>query len=182
MVCNEILVYLCYCIVKINTIGCMRMPLSESELFAYVDELSKRVFEKPFKHTVKFNHRLRTTGGRYLPAQQIIELNPKYYIEMDENEFVGIIKHELCHYHLHIEGKGYRHGDDDFKQLLKKTNSPRYCKPLPSTLEIKHQYICEKCHYIYNRKRRVDVKKYRCGKCHGKLLYKEGKKQSRIIS
>ena len=26
-------------------------------------------------------------------------------------ELIGIIKHELCHYHLHLEGKGYQHRD-----------------------------------------------------------------------
>ena len=35
-------------------------------------------------------------------------------------ELIGIIKHELCHYHLHLEGKGYQHRDKDFKELLKK--------------------------------------------------------------
>lgn len=29
-----------------------------------------------------------------------------------------IIKHELCHYHLHLRGMGYKHRDADFKTLL----------------------------------------------------------------
>ena len=36
------------------------------------------------------------------------------------DELISIIKHELCHYHLHQEGKGYKHRDQDFKDLLKK--------------------------------------------------------------
>ena len=47
-------------------------------------------------------------------------------------ELIGIIKHELCHYHLHIEGKGYQHRDRDFKQLLQKVDAPRFCSPLPA--------------------------------------------------
>ncbi|WP_164214640.1 SprT family protein [Virgibacillus sp. YIM 98842] len=148
--------------------------LNEKALYKIVNDLSWEFFHKPFIHQVKFNSRLRTTGGRYLPHKKTIELNPKYYMEADENEFIGIIKHELCHYHLHIEGKGYKHGDADFKFLLKKTGSPRYCKPLPSNqLMYKHEYKCKKCGFIYRRIRKVNTKKYGCGKCHGKLAYQE---------
>lgn len=69
--------------------------ISEKELFVLVNELSVKYFKKPFKHEVRFNNRLRTTGGRYIPVKKVIELNPKYIIEMDEGEFIGIIKHEL---------------------------------------------------------------------------------------
>jgi predicted SprT family Zn-dependent metalloprotease len=79
--------------------------LTDKEVYDLVNTLSLRYFHKPFLHEVKFNHRLRTTGGRYIPAKKLIELNPKYLEK--EDEFIGIIKHELCHYHLHIEGKGY---------------------------------------------------------------------------
>lgn len=143
--------------------------LDEESLYQLVDELSRDYFNKPFIDRVIFNKRLRTTGGRYLPTKRTIELNPKYYLEMRE-EFVGIIKHELCHYHLHIEGKGYKHGDADFKRLLKKTGSPRYCNPLPSAQKMyKYLYRCKQCHFKYKRARRVNIKRYRCGKCHGEL-------------
>ncbi|OZU89205.1 SprT family protein [Virgibacillus indicus] len=146
----------------------------EETLFELVNKLSLEFFHKPFKHNVQFNSRLRTTGGRYIPVKKLIELNPKYAAEMDENEFIGIIKHELCHYHLHIEGRGYKHGDEDFKRLLKETGSPRHCNPLPSQKkEFKYKYICRKCKQEYKRKRRVDLKKYRCGKCRGELVKEE---------
>lgn len=145
-------------------------PINKDTLFELVNQLSLDFFHKPFKHEVRFNHRLRSTGGRYLPLQKVIELNPKYVIEMDEQEFIGIIKHELCHYHLHIEGKGFGHRDHEFKLLLKKTGSPRHCKPLPSSLKkYKYLYICKDCNITYKRIRRVNIKKYRCGKCRGKI-------------
>lgn len=146
-------------------------PINEKVLHQLVNEISERYFGKQFKDKVIFNHRLRTTGGRYLPAKRLIELNPKYVIEMDESEFIGIIKHELCHYHLHIEGKGYKHGDADFKNLLKITGSPRHCNPLPSQKDsYNYLYICTDCKMKYKRKRRVNTTKYRCGKCRGKLV------------
>ena len=145
--------------------------LYEETLYAFVNSISLKYFKKPFDHDVQFNYRLRTTGGRYIPVKKVIELNPKYAVEMDENEFIGIIKHELCHYHLHIEGKGYKHGDKDFKELLKKTDSPRHCNPLSSMKNrYKYTYVCKQCHHVYKRIRRINVLKYRCGRCKGKLM------------
>lgn len=147
------------------------MFMNEEELEKLVNQLSITFFNKSFIDQVKFNHRLRTTGGRYIPSKRLIEINPKYVLETDEAEVHGIIKHELCHYHLHIEGKGYKHGDKEFKELLKKTGSPRHCKPLPSEIKsFKFQYKCSACGSIYNRKRRVNTAKYVCGKCKGKLI------------
>lgn len=147
------------------------MPLNKVELKELVNNLSIKYFNKPYVDEVNFNYRLRTTGGRYIPEKYLIELNPKYPLEMEESEFHGIIKHELCHYHLHIEGKGYKHGDQDFKELLKKTGSPRYCKPLPSERNAyKYFYKCSACQSEYKRKRKVDTSKYVCGKCKGKLV------------
>lgn len=144
--------------------------LGEQELNKLVNNLSLQFFSKPFVDEVCYNNRLRTTGGRYIPSRRIIELNPKYAIEAGEEEVIGIIKHELCHYHLHIEGKGYKHGDADFKLLLKKTDSPRHCNPLPSfKRQVKHVYRCKDCAHVYKRQRRVDMGRYRCGKCGGKL-------------
>lgn len=145
--------------------------LCEEKLNDLVQEISIAYFKKPFLHKAVYNYRLRTTGGRYDLSTHNIEINPKYILEMNKEEYIGIIKHELCHYHLHLEGKGYKHGDEDFKKLLKQVGAPRHCKPLPSQLNReKHIYICKKCNFIYKRIRRISTCKYRCGKCSGKIL------------
>lgn len=92
--------------------------MTDEQLTVLVKEISIKQFNKPFLHTALFNSRLRTTGGRYLLSNHHIEVNRKYFDEFGLDELEGIIKHELCHYHLHIEGKGYKHGDQDFKKLL----------------------------------------------------------------
>ncbi|KGX87820.1 SprT family protein [Pontibacillus marinus] len=144
--------------------------MNQTVLKEWVNEISEHWFGKPYPDEVVMNARLRTTGGRYIPKYRRIELNPKYLEEQGEEEFIGIIKHELCHYHLHVEGKGYQHRDREFKELMRETNSPRHCKPLPSKAQDrKHEYQCESCSMTYKRVRRVDVKRYRCGKCKGKL-------------
>ncbi|WP_163540014.1 SprT family protein [Gracilibacillus sp. YIM 98692] len=144
--------------------------MNQEELKKLVNRLSEEYFDKPFIDDVSFNFRLRTTGGRYIPSKRKIELNPKYVEELGREEFIGIIKHELCHYHLHIEGKGYQHRDKEFKQLLKKTGSPRHCSPLPSMKKkYKYYYRCKHCYTVYKRVRQMNLRRYRCGKCHGKL-------------
>lgn len=105
--------------------------MNDLELQALVEKISLEHFQKPFRHKAYFNNRLRTTGGRYMLRTHHIEINRKYLEQLGLEELKGIIKHELCHYHLHLEGKGYRHRDADFKNLLKKVNAPRYCTPLP---------------------------------------------------
>ncbi|QOR66847.1 SprT family protein [Cytobacillus suaedae] len=148
--------------------------MEQQELQKLVETTSIQWFGKPFRHKAIFNSRLRTTGGRYVLYSHDIELNPKHYEEYGEQELIDIIKHELCHYHLHIEGKGYKHRDSDFKGLLEKVKAPRFCTPLKSIKRTKrsvlHLYKCSKCDQEYKRKRKVDTNKYVCGKCSGKLL------------
>lgn len=79
--------------------------MTDTELQKLVEQISSQFFAKPFRHRARFNSRLRTTGGRYLLRSHDIELNPKHLEEHGEAELVAIIKHELCHYHLHLEKK-----------------------------------------------------------------------------
>lgn len=149
--------------------------MDNTELQKLVEEISITFFQKTFRHSAIFNSRLRSTGGRYLLGNHNIEINRKYYDLFGEKELIGIIKHELCHYHLHIEGKGYRHRDAAFKQLLKKVDAPRFCTPLPNekkrkTIKKVIVYACESCAQVYKRKRSINTDKYVCGVCKGKLI------------
>jgi len=153
--------------------------MEEFQLQGLVEKLSLEFFQRPFKHKAIFNNRLRTTGGRYLLKSHNIEINRRYLEQLGEEELIGIIKHELCHYHLHLEGKGYRHRDADFKKLLKKVGAPRFCNVLPDGPERKrsyklHVYKCSNCSQVFKRKRAVDVLRYVCGKCRGKLIQMNG--------
>lgn len=83
--------------------------MTDHDLQVLVEQLSQRYFLKPFNHQAVFNKRLRTTGGRYILQNHDIEINPKMMTEHDQETLEGVIKHELCHYHLHLAGAGYRH-------------------------------------------------------------------------
>ncbi|WP_034746141.1 SprT family protein [Halalkalibacter wakoensis] len=146
--------------------------MTSGQLQSLVERISLREFGWEFKHKAMFNNRLRTTGGRYLLRSHNIEINPKQLVYFGEEALVGIIKHELCHYHLHLQGKGYQHRDQDFKDLMERVGAPRFCDIVPGTLNqssVIHQYACTKCSLVYKRKRKLDVKKFVCGKCKGKL-------------
>ena len=144
-----------------------------------MEEISLSFFGRPFKHQATFNSRLKTTGGRYFLKSHHIEINPHQLATFGIEEVEKIIKHELCHYHLHLAGKGYQHRDAEFKILLEKVQGSRYCKTLPGlkakqSLPYRYKLRCKRCGMIYLRKRRVDIHRYRCGKCKGKLAYIEG--------
>ncbi|MFV8829980.1 SprT family protein [Alkalihalobacterium sp. APHAB7] len=146
--------------------------MKQEELQSIVEEVSLAYFKRPFVHQARFNHRLRTTGGRYLLHTHDIEINPKQYEAFGQEELISIIKHELCHYHLHIQKKGYQHKDKDFKDLLKQVGGARYCKALSNEKTYsKKRYIiqCTSCFLKYTRKRKFDLSRYACGKCGGKL-------------
>lgn len=146
--------------------------MDDKKLQQLVEEISLRFFNKKFTHKATFNKRLRTTGGRYILNTHNIDINPRYLEEHGLDEVIGIIKHELCHYHLHIEGKGYKHRDNDFRNLLKKVGAPRFCTPLksePKSVRKILKYQCKSCQQIFNRKKKVDTTKYVCGKCGGKI-------------
>lgn len=150
--------------------------MTEQQLQELVIRISSELFGKPFLHQAYFNKRLKTTGGRYLLQSHNIEINPKAFEMYGMDEVEGIIRHELCHYHLHIEGKGYKHRDADFRQLLKEVNAPRFCSSLQSTTRSKtakiYTYVCVKCGQLYVRKIRMNPEKYRCSKCYGHLKQK----------
>ncbi|MCV6650066.1 SprT family protein [Enterococcus faecium] len=151
--------------------------MTQEELQQLVEEISLKSFQLPFKHQAMFNPRLRTTGGRYHLNDHHLDFNAKLFEESDEETIAGIIKHELCHYHLHLAGRGYQHKDMDFKYLLKKIGGLRYA-PALTKKQIKMEYYrCQDCSATICRKRRIDVRKYRCGRCHGEIKWIETKRE-----
>ena len=150
--------------------------MEDKELQQLTEEISLSLFHKPFRHAAVFNNRLRTVGGRYMLRSHNIEVNRRYYEKFGLDELIGIIKHELCHYHLHIEGKGYKHRDADFRNLMKEVGAPRFCSTLnePEKKKAGKVYVfqCTQCSLEYIRKRNMNLAKYVCGKCRGRLVRK----------
>ena len=141
--------------------------MNEHELQQLTMEISRTSFHREFTHKITYNKRLRSSGGRYLLKTGNIEINPLVEQELGLEALVGVIKHELCHYHLHQTGGGYRHRDADFKRLLHQVGGSRFVERMN---EPNFLYECTACHHRYPRMRKMNTKRYVCGKCHGKLI------------
>lgn len=145
--------------------------MNQKTLQQLVEDISLTYFNKPFKHRAFFNSRLKTTGGRYHLMSHDLDFNPEVLKKLGEDTLIGIIKHELCHYHLHIEGRGSQHKDREFKDLLKEVGGLRF---VPSMKEPKQvisfwTYKCRKCGTVAQRKRRFNTSKFVCAKCKGRF-------------
>lgn len=140
------------------------------DLTKYVELVSREDFGKEFRHVAIWNRRLRSTGGRFFPQDGHLDFNPKHLEEFGLAVFRQIVRHELCHYHLYFEKKGYRHGDRDFQELLQAVDGLRYAPRLQTKNQSMREYRCQSCGQLYQRKQRIDLKKYRCGRCRGHLM------------
>ncbi|MFB9331029.1 SprT family protein [Paenibacillus aurantiacus] len=152
--------------------------MTDDMLQQWVERVSLRDFGRPFRHRASFNGRLKATGGRYFMKSHNIEISPHQLAAYGEEETEKIIKHELCHYHLHLLGRGFQHRDADFKQLLAQVGGSRFCQSLPERANrkpapYKYKLLCKNCGMEYLRRRRVDPRRYACGRCRGKLLLQE---------
>ena len=141
--------------------------MNEHELETLTEEISRTSFHRDFTHQISYNKRLRSSGGRYLLKSGNIEINPLVVQKLGLEVLIGVIKHELCHYHLHQTGRGYRHQDQDFKQLLHQVGGSRFVERMKEPNFI---YECTSCHHHYPRMRKMNTKRYVCRKCHGKLI------------
>ena len=141
--------------------------MNEHELQTLTEAISRTSFHREFTHKITYNKRLRSSGGRYLLKTGNIEINPLVEQELGLEALIGVIKHELCHYHLHQTGGGYRHRDADFKRLLHQVGGSRFVERMKEPNFI---YECTACHHRYPRMRKMNTNRYVCGKCRGKLI------------
>ena len=141
--------------------------MNEHELQNLTEEISRTSFHREFTHKITYNKRLRSSGGRYLLQTGNIEINPLVEQELGLEALIGVIKHELCHYHLHQTGGGYRHRDADFKRLLHQVGGSLFVERMKEPNFI---YECTACHHRYPRMRKMNTNRYVCGKCRGKLI------------
>lgn len=149
--------------------------MEQEDLQQLVKEVSLESFGQPFEHIATFNKRLRTTGGRYHLKTHDLDFNLKILETFGEIEFISVIKHELCHYHLHLAEKGYQHKDSDFKKLLKQTGGTRFVQSLSTKKKAGKiwSYQCKNCGGMIYRQRRFNTQRFVCGNCQGRLVLQE---------
>lgn len=145
--------------------------MTQAELQKLVEEVSLTYFHRPFLHQVKINKRFKTTGGRYHLGDHHLEFNQHFLVPEQHQALLGIIKHELTHYHLHLLHRGYQHRDADFKNLLQQVGGTRFAPDLGLRQQRppKYLYQCQTCGLQYPRQRQINLRRVVCGKCRGRL-------------
>ncbi|KRM87824.1 SprT family protein [Lacticaseibacillus thailandensis] len=145
--------------------------MNAKELQDLVERVSAQDFGRPFTDQAVFNGRLRTTGGRFFPGDMHLEFNTRMFAVVDHATQVGIIRHELTHYHLYRAHRGYKHRDRDFRRLLQQVDGLRYAPALTSGRpQSTLLYRCTRCGAEYPRRRHINTKRYVCSRCHGRLV------------
>ena len=146
------------------------MSMTDEEVQAETVRISRAFFHRPFTDKAFFNKRLRTTGGRFNLKTHNIDYNPRMFAQVDAQTRAGIIKHELCHYHLYMQGRGYKHSDPDFKALLAQVGGSHYA-PRIEQPNGQHYwvYVCRDCGQQMLRKRRFNTRRYVCARCGGRF-------------
>ena len=145
--------------------------MDNRELQRLVEEISISCFSTPFLHQVTCNPRLKTTGGRYHLASHHLDFNPLLLTYYGKEELIKVIKHELCHYHLHLQGKGYQHKDRSFKELLSAVGGSRFAPPMKKSKQ--EIYQCTGCGDKIVRKRKFNESKYCCRRCRSRFKHLE---------
>ena len=151
--------------------------MNNQQLQELTEKWSMESFHRPFKHQIFFNSRLRTTGGRYHLNDHHIDINPLMYTEFNLANLKRAVLHELCHYHLHLTGRDYRHRSTDFRRLLARVGGSRFA---PATSKAKTRrtsrhywyYQCTGCGIRIARQRRFNTARYVCRRCGHHFILK----------
>ena len=160
--------------------------LTQYQLEKYAEKFLKDNYNMKLLVPLKINSRLRTTCGRFVYTQYVnkpstpksVEIN-KYFLENNEPAVVlDVLRHELVHYALFMQGKPHRDGHPVFENELKRlgivsqdTIDKYNIKTRPAKIRI---YECVDCGHKYKRQRALahGGKYHRCGYCKGKLIDK----------
>lgn len=117
---------------------------------------------------VIWNRRLRTALGRAHFAVRTIELNPTL-LDRHPEELLPTLVHELCHL---IVGARAGHGPGWREAMLALGAPPVACHKLDvSDLTARRRvwiWTCTSCGCTYRRRSR-GARRYRCGRCRGRL-------------
>lgn len=142
------------------------------KLKEFAKDFTQTHYGVDFHIPIKMNGRLTTTLGRFLrtPTKSVqIELSKRLLENYDEEEILGILKHELIHFALFELGRPHLDGEVLFEMELEKHGAPR-------TNQIGHRgkvhvYQCGSCGKEMYRVKRFQEKKYVTLCCKAKIIY-----------
>lgn len=161
--------------------------LTQYQLERYAEKFLKDNYGMKLVVPLKINGRLSTSLGRFVYTKhrcgtkpnvpKAVELN-RYLVENNEPTIVlDVLRHELVHYAMFMQGKPHNDGHPVFENELKRlgvvsqnTISRHSVKSKPKNIRT---YECESCGHEYKRQRALPNggRNHRCGgSCGGRLI------------
>ncbi len=135
----------------------------ESWLVVFFDKVNETHFDGFLElPTLKWNTRLRTSAGRFIPGSRKfwVDLPPMIEVAsylLQETECEKLIQdtlaHEMIHYWLWVRRKPYGH-TPEFWMKMKAMGVSRY-NPVPRSRPYRHFYECPACQKVFPARRKL---------------------------
>jgi SprT-like protein len=148
------------------------------KLQALANKLSQHFWRQDCAIPVVWNGRLTKAMGRFLfspqskkPLPLRIEMSKHAAQFINREIFIAVLLHELCHYHLFIQGQPF----DDHHPLFEK-ELRRVGAISTNTVQIPQkgfQLMCSKCKKKIGTRKRFNTARYLSGCCKAKVLKEE---------
>ncbi|MDR3605778.1 MAG: SprT-like domain-containing protein [Oligoflexia bacterium] len=141
------------------------------DLVGVFQEVNDKFFDNFLELPVfRWNSRLRSSAGRFIPGQRkwiqdappVIEV-ASYLLEESNAAFLirDTVAHEMIHYWLWVRRQPYGH-TPEFYEKMKLMGVSRY-NPVPRTVSYKYVYRCAHCETEFPARRRLGP--LACAKC-----------------
>lgn len=152
--------------------------VDEKKLEALAQKLSLHFWGKPCTIPVRWNGRLTKAMGRFVFAvkgdrkeAKQIELSKHAVRFINEEIFIAVLLHELCHYHQFISNLPYEDGHPQFEQELKRVGAiSTNTVQLPQKAYILY---CQKCKERLGTRKRLNTSKFLSRCCQANIEKQE---------
>lgn len=150
---------------------------SNTLLLNLANTLSQRFWQKDCSIPVAWNGRLRTAMGRFLYSPQgkknlplRIEMSKHAAQFLTQDLFSAVLLHELCHYHLFIQGQPCNDHHPVFEKELRRVGAIS-----TNTVQIPQkgfQLSCSQCRKSIGTRTRINTARYLSACCKAKIVKK----------
>lgn len=154
------------------------IDFNPERLQALANKLSLHFWNESISVPVVWNGRLTRSMGRFVYRVQGKHREPvkiemsKYAAQFINREiFIAVLLHEMCHYHLFVQGKSFLDHHPVFEQELRRvgaisTNTVR----LPSKI---YKLVCKKCQRELGHMKRFNPDRYISPCCKSEIHKEE---------
>ncbi len=151
---------------------------SQEQLELLANQLSLQHWKKTCDIPVVWNGRLRAAMGRFAYTtkgkQRIplkIELSKYAAQHLNKDTFISVLLHELCHYHLFIEGKPFHDHHPQFEMELVRVGAiSTHTVQVPQKA---YELFCSHCQKPLGKRKRINTKNYLSACCQREIIKKE---------